>query len=180
MKKILLTTLLASISLSALADTSSMTVNAKVLRVTPETTTEYMDVEVCRNATRPSSGAGMGSSTSQTSNIGGAVLGALVGGGLGSMAGKGDGKVAAAAVGAAIGAVVGDRNANLNAGTSSTSSASTGRYENYQRCDIERRPREVNMGYRVQYGYNGLTGETVVQEYPGKTIPATLTLTSGY
>lgn len=178
MKKLLLTTLLATLSIHAFAD-SSMTVNAKVLRVTPEIGTEYVDVEVCRNASRPVSGAGMSGTSTSGTDLGGAVLGAIVGGGIGSMAGKGNGKVAAAAVGAAIGAVVGDRTANANTNVNTTS-ASSSRYESYQKCDIERRPREVNNGYRVEYSYNGLTGETVMHDYPGKTIPATLTLSPNY
>lgn len=178
MKKILLTSLLISLSSPVFAD-SSMTVNAKVLRVTPETTTEYVDVEICRNASRPASVGAMGGTTGTGTDLGGAVLGAIVGGGIGSMAGKGNGKVAAAAVGAAIGAVVGDRTANANTTTNSPTMSGT-RYEQYQRCDIERRPREINTGYRVEYSYNGLTGETVVQDYPGKTIPATLTLSPNF
>ncbi len=160
MKKTVSLLMLSLLSSTAFADIS-FPAEAKVIKVVENVSTEYVDVEKCVTAQRPVT-------TTNTGDMTGAVLGTLIGGGLGSTIGKGNGKVAATAVGAAIGAVIGDRNSNPNGVQSST------KYETYEKCSVESRPKNVVNGYNVTYQYAGHTGTVVLNEHPGKTLSVTV------
>lgn len=141
MKKTLIATLLASISISASAAGISDT--AQVVSSTPMyqtyTTQECHTVTTAAPAER---------------SMGGSILGGVAGALLGSQVGQGNGKVAAGALGAITGAIAGDRIQN---------SGST-----QQVCNPV--SRQVITGYQVTYQYNGHTGTAVMQQQPGATI----------
>jgi uncharacterized protein YcfJ len=104
----------------------------------------------------------------------GALIGALIGGALGNQVGDGRGRTAATVAGALIGAGVGK---NIDEDDD---------YRYRGAGGVETRCRTVQTayrsgapGYRVTYVYNGIRGEALMRDYPGRTIPVEVDLRHG-
>ena len=146
---------------AAMADTQRLSIEAPVVSVSPvvRTVTDKIPHQSCWNErVRVESRRGHHSAVPQ---VLGAVIGGAAGGALGDSSGH---KSEVAVAGALLGAALGHDAAHRR--------SSGHRYVTEERCEIdyELRDREVVMGYRVGYEYEGAVYYTRMPREPGPTI----------
>jgi uncharacterized protein YcfJ len=163
MKRTALLALLATGSLSVLAQNQTFVDHARVQDVQPQ----YENVAVPRqecasqwvNEPQPSAARG--------DNYTGAIIGGVAGAVVGNQVGKGHGREAATAAGAVIGAITGDRIGNRQ--PQPVYEANTQREVRTCRTVNDVQPRLT--GYRVTYEYRGNQYTTITRDQPGRTLP---------
>jgi uncharacterized protein YcfJ len=174
MKRTVLLGLLATGSLSVLAQNQTFVDQARVQDVQPQYETVAVPRQECTSqwVNEPQAAA-------RGDNYTGAVIGGVAGAVVGNQVGKGHGREAATAVGAVIGALTGDRISNRQPQAV---------YDGNTQREV-RTCRTVNdmqarlTGYRVAYEYRGNQYTTVTREQPGRTIPVQVSVVpmdSGY
>lgn len=155
-QKIILTAILAAISIQSQAE--DFTDTAKVISSRPI----YQTVtgQECYNVP-------VQVQTPQDRSMGGSILGGIAGALLGSQVGEGSGRVAAGAAGAIAGAITGDR--LQNDGSNSDGSGVVMQ----QQC--KEVTKQIVSGYDVHYMYAGREGTTTMPHPPGNTVTVSVT-----
>lgn len=152
----LLTPLLATIALTAHADTYVDT--ARVRSVQPQYETVTLPRQECSSQWINESHR-----VESRRGYGGAVIGGVAGAVLGNQVGKGHGREAATALGAVVGAFTGDRMSNGDRGGE--------RYEQVPRqvqtCQTVNELQQRLTGYQVSYEYRGQSFTALMPRDPG-------------
>lgn len=182
MKRLMITSLIATSLLSAHAET--FTDQARVRSADPQ----YENINVARNEcsshwTNEREGrrdferqGRQVSQANQERQYGGAILGGLAGGVVGHQIGGGTGKDAATALGVVLGAIAGDRMENRN----QPAQYDDGRFDTAQRevkhCRTVYDAQTRLTGYRVTYDYRGQSYTTFMRTNPGASLPVRVTV----
>jgi uncharacterized protein YcfJ len=179
MKRLMITSLIATSLLSAHAET--FTDQARVRSADPQ----YENINVPRNECsshwinegegRRNQGRQM-SQNNQERQYGGAILGGLAGGVVGHQIGGGTGKDAATALGVVLGAIAGDRLENRQQPTQYDDGYQETSQREVKRCRTVYDAQTRLTGYRVTYDYRGQSYTTFMRTNPGASLPVRVTV----